>query len=145
MTTNMKIPEPRYRRLDFAQLPPYRLEKMSQSELKAAIPFYHIFCAIRFKNVWDHEKEAKRAEDEQKADLARTVTRRTQTKTRKCDALSVSFVSIAVSLSKTVRRIIRKAGRNLARPSPAPCCFNNSVRVVVKLDTRQSTAKASTG
>jgi len=81
MTTTMTIPPPKYRRLDFAQLPPYRLEKMTESELKTAIPCWN--SAIRFKNVWDHEKEAKRAEDEHQADLARTVTRRTQTKTTK--------------------------------------------------------------
>ena len=84
-TTAMTIPPPKYRRLNFAQLPPYRLEKMTESELKTAIPCWNIFShsAIWFKNVWDHEKEAKRAEDEQKADLAQTVTRRTQTKTTK--------------------------------------------------------------
>jgi hypothetical protein len=82
MTTTMPttVPDPKYRRLDFAKLPPYRLEKMTQSELKTAIPFWDPFCPIRFKNVWDDEKEAKRAEDKQKADLARPVTRRTQTK-----------------------------------------------------------------
>ena len=83
MTTMTTIPPAKYHRLDMANLPPYRLEKMSESELKAAIPFYDIFCPIRYKNIWNDEKEAKRAEDEQKADLARTVTRRTQTKSTK--------------------------------------------------------------
>lgn len=83
MTTMTTIPEPKYRRLDMAKLPPYRLEKMSESELKASIPFYDIFCPIRFKNIWNDEKEAKRAEDEKKAGLARTTTRRTQTKPTK--------------------------------------------------------------
>ena len=84
-TTNMPptVPEPKYRRLDFAQLPPYRLEKMSQSELKVAIPYWDPFCPIRFKNVWDDEKEAKRVADKQKANLSRTATRRTQTKSTK--------------------------------------------------------------
>ena len=85
MPTNMPttVPDPKYRRLDFAKLPPYRLEKMTQSALKTAIPFWDPFCPIRFKNVWDHEKEAKRVEDEQKAELARPRTRRTQTKSTK--------------------------------------------------------------
>jgi hypothetical protein len=76
-------PEPKYRRLDMAKLPPYRMEKLTHDELKAAIPFWDTFCPIRFKNVWDDEKEAKRAADEQKAYLARTVTQNTQTKPRK--------------------------------------------------------------
>jgi hypothetical protein len=76
-------PEPKYRRLDMAKLPPYRMEKLTHDELKAAIPFWDTFCPIRFKNVWDDEKEAKRAADEQKAYLARTETRKTQTKSRK--------------------------------------------------------------
>ena len=83
MTTPPTVPEPKYRRLDFAQLPPYRLEKMAQSELKAAMPFWDPFCPIRFKNIWDDEKETKRAEDKQKALLSRTATRRTQTKSTK--------------------------------------------------------------
>jgi RNase P subunit RPR2 len=82
-TTTITIPEPKYRRLDMAKLPPYRLEKISEIELKAAIPFYNVFSPICFKNIWNDEKEAKRAEDEKKADLARTVTSRTQTKPTK--------------------------------------------------------------
>jgi hypothetical protein len=79
-TTTTHLPEPKYCRLDMARLPPYRLQKMTQSVLKTAIPFWDPFCPIRYKNVWDDEKEAKRASDEQKAYLARPVTRRTQTK-----------------------------------------------------------------
>ena len=82
-TTPITVPQPKYRRLDFAQLPPYRLEKLSQQEMKEKYSFLDIFSPVRFKNVWDDEKEAKRAEDEQKADLARPVTRRTQTKSTK--------------------------------------------------------------
>jgi hypothetical protein len=82
-TTNTTIPEPKYRRLDMAKLPPYRLEKLTQTELRTSIPFWDIWSPIHFKNVWDDEKEEKRATDEQKAELARTVTRKTQTKTRK--------------------------------------------------------------
>ena len=80
MTTPRTVPEPKYRRLNFARLPPYRLERLTPSELKETIPFWDQFNPIRFKNVWDHEKEAKRAEDEQKAILTRSITRRTQTK-----------------------------------------------------------------
>ena len=79
----MTATEPKYRRLDFAKLPPYRLERLSPSELKTAIPFWDPFGPIRFKNIWDDEKEAKRAEDEEKAELARPVTRKTQTKSTK--------------------------------------------------------------
>jgi hypothetical protein len=77
------IPEPKYRRLDFAQLPPYRLEKIPAADLKKTIPGWGFGCSIRFKNVWNYEKEAKDAADKQKADLAQPRTRRTQTKSTK--------------------------------------------------------------
>jgi len=83
-TTTTPLDEPKYRRLDMANLPPYRLEKLTQTELKAIIPFWdhYYWSPIHFKNVWNDEKEAKRAADKQKAELARTVSRNTQTKTR---------------------------------------------------------------
>ena len=80
MTT---IPEPKYRRLDMANLPPHRLEKLSQKERNEKYSFLDIFSPIHYKNIWDDEMEAKRTEDEQKADLARPVTRMTQTKSKK--------------------------------------------------------------
>jgi len=82
-TTTTTIPEPKYRRLDFAKLPPFRLERIPAAELKKTIPGWGFGCPIRFKNIWDHEKEAKDASDKEKADMARTVTRRTQTKSTK--------------------------------------------------------------
>ena len=69
--------EAKYRRLDMAQLPPYRLERKAQDELK------DMFSPIRFKNVWDDEKEAKLLADKEKADLARLSSRKTQTKSTK--------------------------------------------------------------
>jgi RNase P subunit RPR2 len=82
-TTTTTIPEPKYRRLDFAKLPPFRLERIPAAELKKTIPGWGFGCPIRFKNIWDHEKEAKDASDKEKTDMARTVTRRTQTKSTK--------------------------------------------------------------
>jgi hypothetical protein len=82
-TTTTTIPEPKYRRLDFAKLPPFRLERIPAAELKKTIPGWGFGYPIRFKNIWDHEKEAKDASDKEKADMARTVTRRTQTKSTK--------------------------------------------------------------
>ena len=83
MTTPTTVPKPKYRRLDMAQLPPYRLERIPAAELKKTVPGWGFGCQIRFKNVWDYEKEAKDAEEKQKADLARPATRRTQTKSTK--------------------------------------------------------------
>ena len=82
-TPTTTLPESKYRRLDMAQLPPYRLERIPPAEMKKTIPGWDCFSPIRYKNIWNDEKEAKRAEDEQKADLARTATRRTQTKSTK--------------------------------------------------------------
>ena len=81
--TYTTIPQPKYRRLDMAQLPPYRLERISDSDLRKTIPGWGFGCRIRFKNIWDHEKEAKYAEDKQKSDLAVPQTCRTQTKSTK--------------------------------------------------------------
>lgn len=81
--TSIEVSEPKYRRLDFAQLPPYRLEMLSQEELTVKYSYLDLFSPIQFKNVWNDETEMKRAEDEQEADLARPVTRMTQTKSRK--------------------------------------------------------------
>jgi hypothetical protein len=80
-TTPTTLPEPKYRRLDFAQLPPYRLERIPAAELKKTVPGWGFGCPIRFKNVWDYEKEAQDAADKQKANLPRT--NRTQTKSTK--------------------------------------------------------------
>ena len=77
------LPEPKYRRLDMASLPPYRLERIPHADLKTIVPNWEFGSPIRFKNVWDDETEAKKAADEQKADMARTVSRRTQTKSTK--------------------------------------------------------------
>ena len=82
-TTTTTIPEPKYRRLDMANLPPHRLEKLSQKERNEKYSFLDLFSPIHYNNIWDDETEAKRAEDEQKADLARPVTRMTQTKSKK--------------------------------------------------------------
>ena len=73
--TAATIPEPKYRRLDMAQLPPYRLERIPPTEIKKE--------TIRFKNIWNDEKEAQEAADREKADMARTVDVRNQTKSRK--------------------------------------------------------------
>jgi len=81
--TSIEVPEPKYRRLDFAQLPPYRLEMLSQEELTVKYSYLDLFSPIQFKNVWNDETEMKRAEDKQEAGLARPVTRMTQTKSRK--------------------------------------------------------------
>ena len=86
MLTRMtiEVPVPKYRRLDMARLPPYRLEKLSQQERNDKHLFLDLFSPIRYKNIWDDETEVKRIEDEEKADLARPVTRMTQTtKSRK--------------------------------------------------------------
>ena len=82
-TRAITIPDPKYRRLDMAKLPPDRLERITQEHRNKLYQFLDIFSPIRSKNVWDDEKEAKRAADEQKEDLARAVTRKTQTKSRK--------------------------------------------------------------
>ena len=82
-TSPRPLPEPKYRRMDMARLPPYRLEIIPQADLKKTIPNWEFGCRIRFKNVWNHETEAQKAADEEKADMARTVTRRTQTKSTK--------------------------------------------------------------
>ena len=82
-TTTTTIPEPKYRRLDMAKLPPHRLERLSQKERNEKYLYLDLFSPIQYKNIWDDEMEAKRAEDEQKADLARPVTRMTQTKSKK--------------------------------------------------------------
>lgn len=77
-TTTIEVPEPKYRRLDMAKLPPYRLEQLSQKERNEKYLFLDLFSPIQYKNIWDDETEAKRAEDEQKADIVRPVTRMTQ-------------------------------------------------------------------
>lgn len=83
MTTTFTIPEPKYRRLDMAKLPPHRLEKLSQKERNEKYSFLDLFSPIHYKNIWNDETETKRAEDEQKADLEKPITRQTQTKSRK--------------------------------------------------------------
>ena len=75
--------EPKYRRLDMARLPPYRLERIPHADLATIVTNWEVGCPIRFKNVWNDETEAQKAADEEKADMARTVTRRTQTKSTK--------------------------------------------------------------
>ena len=75
-TPHHPLPEPIYRRLDMARLPPYRLERIPHADLEFG-------CPIQFKNVWNDETEAQKAADEEKADMTRTVTRRTQTKSTK--------------------------------------------------------------
>lgn len=82
-TPTTTIPEPKYRRLDMAQLPPYRLEKIPKCELKKIVPGWHYLSQICFKNIWNDEKEAQKAEEKEKTDMAQTVTSRTQTKSRK--------------------------------------------------------------
>ena len=77
------LPEPKYRRLDMARLPPYRLERIPYADLKTIVTNWESGSPIRFKNVWNDETEAQKAADEEKADMARTVTRRTQTKSTK--------------------------------------------------------------
>jgi hypothetical protein len=81
--TTIEVPEPKYRRLDMAKLPPYRLERLSQKERNEKYLFLDLFSPIQYRNIWDDETEVKLAEDEQKAHLARPVTRMTQTKSRK--------------------------------------------------------------
>ena len=84
MTTNAAaIPEPKYRRLDMAKLPPFHLERIPPTELKKTIPGWNFDCMIRFKNIWNDEKEAQAAANIQRANLAETRTRRTQTKSTK--------------------------------------------------------------
>jgi hypothetical protein len=82
-TSTTTIPEPKYRRLDMSQLPPYRLERIPNGDLKKTIPGWDFFSPIRFKNTWNDEKEGQKAEEEEKTDKARMVTRRTQTESRK--------------------------------------------------------------
>lgn len=82
-TTSARVPEPKYRRLDMAELPPYRLERIPPAEMKKIFPSWDLFSPIRFKNIWNDEKEAQDAANKEKADMARTVTSRTQTKSRK--------------------------------------------------------------
>jgi hypothetical protein len=57
------------------------LERIPAAELKKTVPGWGFGCPIRFKNVWDYEKEAQDAADKQKANLPRT--NRTQTKSTK--------------------------------------------------------------
>ena len=82
-TTMNSILPPKYRRLDMAQLPPFRLNRIPSSELSKTVPGWDYSSRIKFKNVWDDKTEAKLIEDEEKADLARTHSRKTQTKTTK--------------------------------------------------------------
>jgi hypothetical protein len=83
-TTPTTLPEPKYRRLDMAQLPPYSLERIPNDELSKILPGWrNCFSPIRFKNTWNYEKEAQEAADKQKANLAETRVRRTQTKSTK--------------------------------------------------------------
>ena len=82
-TSPYPLPEPKYRRLDMARLPPHRLERIPHADLKTIVENWEFGCPIRFNNVWNDEKEAQKAVDEQKADMARTVTCRTQTKSTK--------------------------------------------------------------
>jgi len=81
--TTIEVPEPKYRRLDMANLPPYRLEKLSRKERNEKYLFLDLFSPIHYKNIWDDETEVKRAADEQKEDLAQPMTRQTQTKSTK--------------------------------------------------------------
>ena len=64
-----------------AQRPPYRLERIQDP--KNTLESWTWSSRIRFKNIWDDEKEAKRAADKEKADIAEPQTRRTQTKSTK--------------------------------------------------------------
>ena len=100
-TPTTTIPEPKYRRLDMAQLPPYRLERIPPAEMKKIVPGWNMFSPIRFKNIWNDEKEAKDTADKERADLAQTVTRRTQTKSTKmrrpfCKFCQHRFVPLAL-------------------------------------------------
>lgn len=79
-TTMNIIPPQKYRRLDMAQLPPFRLDRIPPSDLRRTVPSWDHSYRTKFKNVWDDEAEAKLVEDEQKAYLARTQSRNTQTK-----------------------------------------------------------------
>ena len=82
-TTSTRIPPPKYTRLDMTRLPPFRVERIPTADLKTSVPDWDYSSTIRYKNVWDDEAEAKRAEDEEKADLARTFSMPTQTKSTK--------------------------------------------------------------
>jgi hypothetical protein len=79
-TTTTTLPEPKYRRLDMANLPPHRLEKISPQDYSKTIPGDRM---IRFKNVWDDETEATLAAEQEKSDMSRIMSRRTQTKSTK--------------------------------------------------------------
>jgi len=79
-TTTTTLPEPKYRRLDMAELPPYRLERIPPAEMKKTIPGWDCFSPIRFKNIWNDETEAHDAADKEKADLSTPESRHTQTK-----------------------------------------------------------------
>lgn len=65
--TGYEVPLPKYRRLDMAKLPPYRLEKITEKEWSEKYSFLDLFSPIQYKNIWNDETEAKRAEDEQKS------------------------------------------------------------------------------
>jgi len=93
-TTTIEVPEPKYRRLDMAKLPPYRLEQLSQQERNEKYLVLDLFSPIQYKNIWDDETEAKRAEEKHKADLARPVTRMTQTKSKK-NAAPILYVLLS--------------------------------------------------
>lgn len=79
-TTTTTLPPPKYRRLDTAQLPPYRLERIPPSDFKKTIPGWDDLSPIRFKNIWNDEKEEEAAAREETVD---TITRHTQTKSTK--------------------------------------------------------------
>jgi hypothetical protein len=82
MTTLTTLPETKYRRLDMAQLPPYKL--VPDTEMKKRKPVQdHMVSPLRYRNIWDDETEAKLVADKEKADLARLSSRKTQTKSTK--------------------------------------------------------------
>ena len=45
--TTFTIPEPKYRRLDMAKLPPHRLEKLSQKERNEKYSFLDLFSPLQ--------------------------------------------------------------------------------------------------
>jgi len=45
--TTIEVPEPKYRRLDMAKLPPYRLERLSQNERNEKYRYLDLFSPIQ--------------------------------------------------------------------------------------------------
>lgn len=64
---------------------------------------------------------------------------------QRCDAHSASFACSAASHSQPVRRITRKAVRNLVQESHARLFSSNNAPDAVKLDIRRNTARVNTG